>query len=82
MNPILADASVVLTDALKDGTGRFDASDLMPAAVGSGSFWTGMVEYMKGGPDSLDRASSTTSRRAGRRPSQRVEERRLWLLRR
>ena len=53
VNPILADASVVLVTSLKDGTGRFDASDLMPAAVGSGSFWTGMVEYMKGGPDSL-----------------------------
>jgi alpha-glucoside transport system substrate-binding protein len=53
VNPILADASVVLVNSLKDGTGRFDASDLMPAAVGSGSFWTGMVEYMKGGPDSL-----------------------------
>jgi hypothetical protein len=25
----------------------------MPAAVGSGSFWTGKVEYMKDGPDSL-----------------------------
>ena len=33
-NDILADASVVLTEALKEGTGRFDASDLMPAAVG------------------------------------------------
>lgn len=53
-NDILADASVILTDALESGTGRFDASDLMPAAVGSGSFWTGMVEYMRGGPDSLD----------------------------
>jgi alpha-glucoside transport system substrate-binding protein len=53
-NDILADASVILTGALKDGSGRFDASDLMPAEVGSGSFWTGMVEYMKGGPDSLD----------------------------
>ena len=53
-NKILADASVVLTGSLKDGTGRFDASDLMPAAVGSGSFWTGMVEYMKGGPSTLD----------------------------
>jgi alpha-glucoside transport system substrate-binding protein len=52
-NDILADASVILTDALAEGTGRFDASDLMPAAVGSGSFWTGMVEYMRGGPDSL-----------------------------
>ena len=52
-NDILADASVVLTEALEAGTGRFDASDLMPAEVGSGSFWTGMVEYMQGGPDSL-----------------------------
>jgi alpha-glucoside transport system substrate-binding protein len=52
-NDILADASVILTDALSAGTGRFDASDLMPAEVGSGSFWTGMIEYMQGGPDSL-----------------------------
>ncbi len=27
---------------------RFDASDLMPAEVGAGSFWTGMVEYVNG----------------------------------
>jgi len=53
-NPILADASAVLTDALAGGTGRFDASDLMPTAVGAGSFWVGMVEYMQGGPDSLE----------------------------
>ena len=53
-NNILADASVVLTDALKDGTGRFDASDMMPSEVGAGSFWTGMLDYMQGGPDSLD----------------------------
>ena len=26
----------------------------MPAAVGSGSFWTGMLEYMRNGPDSLE----------------------------
>jgi alpha-glucoside transport system substrate-binding protein len=52
-NDILADASVVLTDALAGGTGRFDASDLMPGEVGAGSFWTGMVEYMQQGPDSL-----------------------------
>ena len=52
-NDILADASVILAEALTSGTGRFDASDLMPAEVGSGSFWTGMVEYMKSGPDSL-----------------------------
>ena len=53
VNEILADASVILTDALAAGTGGFDASDLMPPEVGSGSFWTGMVEYMQGGPDSL-----------------------------
>ena len=52
-NDILADASEVLTTALSEGTGRFDGSDLMPAEVGSGSFWTGMVEYVQGGPDSL-----------------------------
>ncbi|MGH9233639.1 MAG: ABC transporter substrate-binding protein [Acidimicrobiales bacterium] len=53
-NDILADASVILTEALETGTGRFDASDLMPAEVGSGSFWTGMVEYMTGGPDNVE----------------------------
>ena len=53
-NDILADASEVLTEALEEGTGRFDASDLMPAEVGSGSFWTGMIEYVQGGPDSLE----------------------------
>jgi alpha-glucoside transport system substrate-binding protein len=52
-NQILADASAVLTDALASGTGRFDASDLMPTEVGAGSFWTGMVAYMQEGPDSL-----------------------------
>jgi alpha-glucoside transport system substrate-binding protein len=52
-NDILADSSRVLTAALSEGTGRFDASDLMPSEVGAGSFWTGMVEYVQGGPDSL-----------------------------
>jgi alpha-glucoside transport system substrate-binding protein len=27
---------------------RFDASDLMPGAVGSGTFWTGMVDWLTG----------------------------------
>lgn len=27
---------------------RFDASDLMPAEVGAGTFWTGMVDYISG----------------------------------
>lgn len=53
-NSVLAGASEVLTAALKSGNARFDASDMMPSAVGSGSFWTGMVKYMQGGPSSLD----------------------------
>lgn len=53
VNEILAGASEELTTALSEGTGRFDASDMMPSEVGSGSFWTGMLEYMQGGPDSL-----------------------------
>jgi alpha-glucoside transport system substrate-binding protein len=51
---LLAGASEVLTEALSSGTGRFDASDLMPAEVGSGAFWTGMIDYIRGGPGSLD----------------------------
>ncbi|SLN64731.1 Bacterial extracellular solute-binding protein [Aquimixticola soesokkakensis] len=27
---------------------RFDASDLMPGAIGAGAFWTGMVDYASG----------------------------------
>ena len=38
MNDILLDAT----------TFRFDGSDLMPGAVGAGSFWTGMVDYTSG----------------------------------
>jgi alpha-glucoside transport system substrate-binding protein len=40
MNEILLNAS----------TFRFDASDIMPAAVGQGTFWTGMVDYVGGKP--------------------------------
>ena len=35
---ILADATVV----------RFDGSDLMPGVVGTGTFWTGMVDWVEG----------------------------------
>ena len=55
-NPVLAQASQVLTKALAGEGGiqpGLDASDQMPPEVGQGSFWTGMVEYMQGGPDSL-----------------------------
>ncbi|MEO8422783.1 MAG: ABC transporter substrate-binding protein [Actinomycetota bacterium] len=53
-NAILGDASVILTEGLKAGTAGFDASDMMPPAVGSASFWTGMVKYMQQGPDSIE----------------------------
>jgi alpha-glucoside transport system substrate-binding protein len=53
-DPILADASEVLTAALAgEGAAGFDASDQMPPQVGSGSFWTEMMGYMEEGPDSL-----------------------------
>ena len=55
-NDILADASVVLTEGLEAGNARFDASDLMPTQVGAGSFWTGMMDYVTGGPDALEPA--------------------------
>ena len=50
---VLQQSADVLKAGLASGTARFDASDLMPAAVGSGSFWTGMIKYMQQGPDSL-----------------------------
>ncbi len=43
----------ILQDAT---TFRFDASDLMPGAVGAGSFWTGMVDYT-GGADAAEIAA-------------------------
>ncbi|NIA24548.1 MAG: extracellular solute-binding protein [Gammaproteobacteria bacterium] len=51
---ITATAAGAIVDALKIEGARFDASDLMPSVVGAGSFWTGMVDYMQGGPSSLD----------------------------
>jgi alpha-glucoside transport system substrate-binding protein len=51
---ITATAAEAVVSALKAGGARFDASDLMPSAVGSGSFWEGMVTYMQDGPSSLD----------------------------
>jgi alpha-glucoside transport system substrate-binding protein len=39
--------SEVASQLLANATAfRFDASDLMPAAVGAGSFWTGMVDWI------------------------------------
>jgi alpha-glucoside transport system substrate-binding protein len=33
---------------------RFDGSDLMPGAVGAGTFWTDMVEWVTGGKSTAD----------------------------
>ena len=33
---------------------RFDASDIMPAAVGAGSFWTGMVDWIAANGENTD----------------------------
>ncbi|MGP7959425.1 ABC transporter substrate-binding protein [Sanguibacter sp. A247] len=49
-------ASGVLGD--KNSVIRFDASDLMPAAVGAGSFWTEMVKFFAEGKSSQDVADS------------------------
>jgi alpha-glucoside transport system substrate-binding protein len=43
----LGQASIKLLQA-EDTVFRFDASDLMPAAVGTSSFWTGMVDWVVG----------------------------------
>jgi alpha-glucoside transport system substrate-binding protein len=37
-----------VTEALGANTFAFDASDLMPASVGQGTFWTGMVDWARG----------------------------------
>jgi alpha-glucoside transport system substrate-binding protein len=52
-NPVLAGVSEVLAEGLSSGAGRFDAGDQMPPQVGSGAFWTEMMAYMQGGPESL-----------------------------
>jgi len=46
-DPITAQAASMVAEA---GTFRFDASDLMPAAVGSGTFWSGVLDYISGIP--------------------------------
>ena len=40
-------AAKILSEA---PTFRFDGSDLMPSAVGAGSFWTGILDYVSGVP--------------------------------
>jgi alpha-glucoside transport system substrate-binding protein len=43
---------------LNASSARFDGSDLMPAEVGSGSFWKGITDYVSGSAD-LDQALTT-----------------------
>jgi alpha-glucoside transport system substrate-binding protein len=47
-NPVVATSADGILSALREGTARFDASDLMPPEVGSGSEWTGMNDWMRG----------------------------------
>lgn len=49
-DPTLAKMNQILLDA---DTFRFDGSDLMPAGVGAGAFWTGMIDYV-GGADAAE----------------------------
>ncbi len=45
-SPLLQSAAETLQDP--DTTFRFDGSDLMPGAVGAGTFWTAMVDWVSG----------------------------------
>jgi alpha-glucoside transport system substrate-binding protein len=55
------DTSRALNEVLLNATTfRFDGSDLMPGAVGAGSFWTGMVDYA-GGKDAAEVAAGIQS---------------------
>lgn len=44
-DPVTAKAAKILGEA---NSLRFDGSDLMPTAVGSGTFWTGVLDYIGG----------------------------------
>ncbi len=53
-DPTVAKMNDILLNA---DTFRFDGSDLMPGAIGTGAFWTGMVDYA-GGKDAAEVAAS------------------------
>ena len=57
LNDALRGQAEILVNAT---TFRFDGSDLMPGAVGAGSFWTGMVDYT-GGKSAQDVADAIQS---------------------
>jgi len=52
--PSLMDKQVAQT-LLNASIVRFDGSDLMPGAVGSGTFWKAMTDYVSGQVD-IDKA--------------------------
>jgi alpha-glucoside transport system substrate-binding protein len=53
-NPITRKAWLILSNAT---ISRYDASDMMPGAVGNGSFWSGILDFVSGIP--LDRVLET-----------------------
>jgi alpha-glucoside transport system substrate-binding protein len=52
--PFFRRQAVLLRAALADDTLRFDASDLMPSPIGDDLFFAAMMQYVRGGPDTLD----------------------------
>lgn len=44
-NPITRQAQAMLLNAT---VSRYDGSDMMPAEIGTGAFWTGMLDYVSG----------------------------------
>jgi len=54
-NPVDKKAAEIIANA---SSARFDGSDLMPAEVGSGSFWKGITDYVSGSAN-LDQALTT-----------------------
>jgi DNA-binding SARP family transcriptional activator/ABC-type glycerol-3-phosphate transport system substrate-binding protein len=47
-------AAATLRRALEEDLVRFDASDRMPPPLGTGIIWSAMMDYLRGGPDTLD----------------------------
>ncbi len=51
-SPVDKLSATILTD--KAATSRFDGSDQMPGAVGAGTFWKGMTNWITGQDDKID----------------------------
>jgi DNA-binding SARP family transcriptional activator/ABC-type glycerol-3-phosphate transport system substrate-binding protein len=48
------DAATALAQAQQQDRLRFDGSDLMPSWLGQNELWSAMLDYLRGGPDTLD----------------------------